>query len=227
MSQHVAHDRTIIFDYDETITPRYVEKDRMFAEAAARILVDFHAASGKPMTLAEAVQLTTQSVIDHGTELAIVERLTGHDPADVFLTYHRHAFPAISSYLTPDAELKAALETAGQAHNLTVLSHGPQDWVEQGLGLLGLRDIFDTQAVFGLDHPLVNFRRKNAAADLYTDVLAPGHALGNAVLIDDALSNIKFAHALGLQTVHINHDMRDIAWAQSAPDLKAALKLIR
>ena len=110
---------------------------------------------------------------------------------------------AVPNYLAADQQLQAVL--AKQAVPLYILSNGWEEYVEEGLRLMGVRKAF--RAVYGIRHAQFVGKPNLSAYERVIDDI--GVEPNQVVYFDDNRRDLAAAKELGMTTVWVHPDARD------------------
>ncbi len=121
-----------------------------------------------------------------------------HDTDPHHFLWHTHQFPALRRMVVAErGALHALRRLRGRK---LVFSNAPAHYAHAVLEILGMATLFD--AVYTIEH--TRFRPKPDPAG-FRSLLAAEHVVpGRAVMVDDALGNLRAARRLGLTTVWVS-----------------------
>jgi putative hydrolase of the HAD superfamily len=188
----------LIFDLDDTLYPPSAG-----IVGRVHVLISEFMVGRLGMDAEEADALRARYREELGTTLNGLMRYHGVEP-DEFLA-HVHALD-IDTLLTPDADLRAMLETL--PHEKIIFTNASRPHAERVLARLGIRECFTD--VFSLERVGYVPKPQTAAFTHVLGVLdvAPPRCL----VIDDRLDNLRAAAGLGTRTLWVAGDgARDAA----------------
>lgn len=192
----------VIFDLDNTLYQKPPENNDIFARAAARSALSL----GFRSTYEKALELARKSGEQYKSEISVFWREHGIDQKEIFRESHRVGVEFMRQAISRDQGLCDAFNhIAAGVKEVLILSHGSQAWVEQLTEHLGYAPALKPNRAFGLDHPMINYRTKDAGPEAF--VLAAsimGLNPDKIAVVEDTSANLLHAHALGMQTVHVH-----------------------
>lgn len=125
-----------------------------------------------------------------------------HDTDPHHFLWHTHQFPALRRMVVAErGALHALRRLRGRK---LVFSNAPAHYAHAVLEILGMATLFD--AVYTIEH--TRFRPKPDPAGFRSLLAAERVVPARAVMVDDALANLRAAHRLGLATVWVSRQPR-------------------
>lgn len=189
--------KAVIFDFDNTLYENPSTKDDIFAEAHARAALHL----GVQMDFATALATARQSYTDHKSEMFLFCRDHGLQEKELYLHTHRIGTALMARALRPDPAIKAAFNTLSQGHELVLLTHGSEHWARNLMDHLQLSEHVAHNRVLALDHPTINYQKKDAGPGVFNAVAGLlGVTTREMALVEDTPHNLIHAAAAGMQT---------------------------
>lgn len=199
-----AHVRHWVFDLDNTL---YAPEVRLFDHIHSRMTAYVMRTLGLDRAAADRLRHAYWQA--HGTTLAGLMRVHGHDPLPYLAEVHDIPLDG----LTPDPALASAI--AALPGRRVVHTNGSTAHAERVLAARGLSDAF--HAVYGIEH--AGFRPKPDRAAFEAVFALAGVVPEAGAIFEDDPRNLAAPHAMGLATVlvggegdapHVQHRTEDL-----------------
>ena len=193
--------QAVVFDFDNTLYENPPTKDDIFAEAHARAAIHL----GAKMDLATAISTARQSYSQHKSEMFLFCRDHGLDEKQLYLHTHSIGAALMAQALQPHQGIKAAFNALSQGRELVLLTHGSEHWARTLMDHLQLSEHVDHKRILALDHPVVNYQRKDVGPGVFNDVAGMiGIPSCHMAMVEDTAINLIHASAVGMQTVLVH-----------------------
>lgn len=191
----------VIFDFDNTLYENPPNKDDIFAEAMALSVLKL----GFPGTHQEALAVARQSYLDHGSEVAAFVENYGMDERAIFHAQHEIGTPLMAQALKPSPVITAAFNKLARNYDLLIVTHATQHWADRLMAHLKLSSALKSGRILGLDHPVVDYNRKNEGPEVFERAASYlGLSINQLAVIEDTVGNLLHPHKKGMQTVFVN-----------------------
>lgn len=193
--------QAVVFDFDNTLYENPPNKDEIFAEAHARAAIYL----GAQLDLPSALDLARQSYRQHKSEMFLFCRDHKLDEKELYLHTHRIGTALMAQALQPDSGIKAAFNALSQSRELILLTHGSEHWARNLMDHLQLSEYMDHTRVLALDHPVVNYQKKDFGPGVFNAVAGMiGIPTQKMAMVEDTAANLVHASAVGMQTILVH-----------------------
>lgn len=179
---------TWVFDLDNTLYP---PQAALFDQIEVRMTDWVSEELG--VSRSEADKIRDDYWRRFGTTLTGLMDLHDIDPGP----YLTHVHEISLDHLTPDAQLRAAIEDL--PGRKIVFTNGTASYAGRVTEALGLSGVFD--ALYGVEE--AGFRPKPERAAFEQVFAADGFDTERAAMFEDDVRNLEIPHTLGMRTVHV------------------------